>query len=190
MSSSLTDGTNFYNLRKLIMKYLTIPEIKALLANVPNERQRLMLLVGFNHGLRVSELIGLRGKDIQFGRVYAKRLKGSNATTQPYKTSVDPELDEVSRLTELSKTLGPDDIVFPMTRSGVAKLMKRAGARANIDPLKLHPHALKHSCARAAIKVMPINYVQRYLGHSSLQSTGEYLKASDEESSEAFALAY
>ena len=39
------------------MRYLTIDEIKALNREIPNERQRLAVLVAFEHGLRVIEVI-------------------------------------------------------------------------------------------------------------------------------------
>jgi integrase len=171
------------------IRILTMPELKALLAQIPQPEWRLMILVAFYHGLRVSEVINLRGKDIQHGRVVAKRLKGSDTTVQEYMEHPDPDLDESMGLRELAKIAAPNQRLFPLTRSGVAKLMKRAGARAGIDPLKLHPHVLKHTCAMVGIESMKINELQRYLGHKSLSSTGKYTKVSDEIAVSAFAKA-
>ena len=66
-------------------------------------------------------------------------------------------------------------------------MMQRAGTRAGIPIHKLHPHALKHSCAMESIDKIGIQRVRQYLGHKSIQSTGEYLKESDESASRAFA---
>jgi integrase/recombinase XerD len=169
------------------MKYLTQDEIKRLIKEVPNERYRLMFKVGFLHGLRVSELTALTKEHIRDGYVTIQRLKGSLKTTQPFVKHPDPELDEYVGLTKLYGTLEPHERLFPLTRSGVYKMMQRAGTRAGIPIHKLHPHALKHSCAMESIDKIGIQRVRQYLGHKSIQSTGEYLKESDESASRAFA---
>jgi integrase/recombinase XerD len=169
------------------MNHLTQDEIKALLQEVPDPLQRLMFKVGFLHGLRVSELINLTREDIRDGYVKVQRLKGSMKTIQPFVKHSDSALDESDELTSLFGTLAPKERLFPMTRNGVYKLMQRAGKRAGIPTHKLHPHALKHSCAMAVIGKVGIEEVRQYLGHKSLSSTGEYLKVSDEMASRAFA---
>lgn len=105
-------------------------------------QKRLMLLVGFWHGLRISELINLRGRDIRGGYLSAQRLKGSNKTIQPFVDCADPELDEAEALTELGQKLKSNDKLFDITRFGVYKLMQRAGERAGLPPHKCHPHVL------------------------------------------------
>ena len=169
------------------MKHLSQDEIKSLLREVPDERQRLMFKVAFLHGLRVSELINLKRENIRDGYVKVQRLKGSLKTVQPFVAHPDPELDEAEGLKALFGTLKNGEKLFPMTRNGVYKLMQRAGIRAGIPIHKLHPHALKHSCAMVAIGKAGIQNVRQYLGHKSLSSTGEYLRESDETASKAFA---
>lgn len=167
------------------MRHLEITELKALLAQVKNPRKRLMFLVGFCHGLRVSEVLSLRGSDIRDGYVSVKRLKGSLHTIQPYVRHPDPLLDEHGPLLELSRMVQPDEVLFPMTRSGAWRLMQRAGILAGVPKHKLHPHALKHSIALASIKSAGIENVRQYLGHKSLSSTGAYLRVTDEAASSA-----
>jgi integrase/recombinase XerD len=172
------------------MKHLTQDEIKKLLREVPNERQRLMFKVAFLHGLRVSELITLTRENIRDGYVTVQRLKGSNKTTQPFMVHPDPEISEAEGLAALFGTLKAGEILFPMSRGGVYRLMQRAGTRAGIPVHKLHPHALKHSCAMAVVNKIGIQELRTYLGHKSLNSTGAYLKESDETASRAFAGAF
>lgn len=169
------------------MNYMTQNEIKQLIREIHNPRQQLMIKVGFLHGMRVSELIALTRENIRDGYVTIVRLKGSNKTVQPYVIHPDTELDESKELHQLFEILKPGERLFPMTRSGVYKLIQRAGTRAGLPRHKLHPHVLKHSCAMVAIKKMQINQVQCYLGHKNLSSTGEYLKVNDDEASRAFA---
>lgn len=166
------------------MKHLTAEEVKAIIQHIDKPRQRLMVLVAFYHGLRISELINLKGRDIQDGYVSVQRLKGSLKTIQAFITSHDPEMDEAEPLTMLSVTTKMDELVFPMTRNGFHKLIRRAGTAAGIPQHKLHAHALKHGCAMILIK-KGIEYTRQHLGHRSISSTGEYLRVSDEQASKA-----
>jgi type 1 fimbriae regulatory protein FimB len=61
-------------------------------------RNLAMLLLTFRHGLRVSELINMRMADVDLdsGRLFVRRLKGSLSTSQPL------EGDEIRALTCLA----------------------------------------------------------------------------------------
>lgn len=161
------------------MQHLTLDELRTLLMAEPDPKHRLMLKVGFWHGLRVSELINLTEVNIRDGYVSVQRLKGSMKTIQPYMVHEDPMLDESKELTILAQTLKPGERLFNMTRSGVLKLMKRRGAKAGIPRHKLHPHVLKHTIAMQTIHTAGIEHVRQWLGHKNISSTGAYLKVSD-----------
>ena len=45
-------------------QWLTEAEVKAIIKACENERDRLMILVGYRHGLRVSELIALTWRQV------------------------------------------------------------------------------------------------------------------------------
>ena len=169
------------------MNHFTQDELKNLIKRISNPRWKLMVKVGFLHGLRVSELVSLTKEDARDGFIRVKRLKGSNKTIQPYIIHPDPELSEAEELTLLCSGLKMKEKLFPMTRFGVYKLIQRAGTSAGIPKHKLHPHALKHTCAMVGIETMGIHMVRQYLGHKSIASTGEYLKETDEAASLAFA---
>src|ERR1039458_4994434 len=122
------------------MRYLTEEEIKALIKEIPSERFKLAIKVGFLHGLRVSEVIGLTRENIKDGYVNVQRLKGSMRTIQPFVRHADPELDESEGLTKLYSTLKFRERLFPITRNGMHKMVQRAGTRAGIPKHKLHMH--------------------------------------------------
>jgi integrase len=170
----------------ITVQHLTIPELKSLLHNIKKPHHRLMVLVTFHHGLRVSETLGLMGQDIRGGMIAVDRLKGSERTIQPYVVMDDPDLDESAALSALAAKVKAQEYLFKkMSPSGFLKLMQRAGKKAGISQgaryqNKLHPHALKHSLAMALVPHMPLNELQKYLGHKSLASTGQYTKVSDE----------
>lgn len=162
------------------MQHLTREEFKVLLLAVRDPKHRLMLKVGFWHGLRVSELIGLTTENIRDGYLTVQRLKGSLRTVQPFQESSDPLMDESKELRELALKLAPGERLFNMTRSGVAKLVMRSGMKAGIPRHKLHPHVLKHSIAMHTIRKAGIENVRQWLGHKNISSTGAYLKVTDE----------
>jgi integrase len=168
------------------MNYLKKDELKKLLSGVSNESHKLMILVGFWHGLRVSELISLEGKDIQGGVLRIQRLKKSKKTTQPFVFNEDPELDEETPLLKLAATLGPNDRLFNITtRDGVAKMLHRAATVAGLPLYKCHPHALKHSIAMAMYKGgKSVKEMQTYLGHVEGKNTLRYIEATEEESAQ------
>lgn len=165
------------------MKSLSREQLKALMLAIPNPRFRLMILVGFWHGLRVSELVSLRGRQIQDGFLSVKRLKRSKKTIQPLVFNTDPVFDELTPLTELCKTIGDDELLFPMTRDGVLKLMKRAGKVAGVPVHLCHPHALKHTIAMTMMrsKKKNVKEIQEYLGHVEGKNTMKYFEATMEE---------
>ena len=67
------------------MKSLTKPQLESLLqvARKHSESDYLALLVGFNHGLRVSEILSLSPENIVNGTLVIQRLKRSRKTAQP-----------------------------------------------------------------------------------------------------------
>lgn len=69
--------------------YLTESEIKKFLEASRKGRHSVrdycLMLVAYRHGLRVSELIDIRLKDLDLetGRMFVRRIKGSLSTNQP-----------------------------------------------------------------------------------------------------------
>jgi integrase len=162
------------------MKSLTRQELDALLAVTP-EPDRLMFLVAFNHGLRVSEVINLDASNIVDGHLIVQRLKRSRRTTQPLLPN------EKDGLLALAKQSGK---FFPMSRYTADRRLKEYGKKAGIPEHLLHMHCLKHSCGRLGFKGgMSIPEIQAYLGHKNGGNTMVYLQASEEEAANAFAAA-
>ncbi len=165
------------------MKSLTKIELDSLLsvARRHSERDYLMILVTFNHGLRVSETLALTRANIRDGHITVQRLKGSRRTTQPLLAS------EREGLEALAKS---DGVFFPICRETAWRKIKKYGAEAGIPEFKLFPHALKHSTGRLGYEGgMGIPELMKYLGHVSGKNTMVYLEASEEQACDAFAAA-
>ena len=145
-------------------------------------RNLAMLLLTFRHGLRVSELINMRMADVDLdtGRLFVRRLKGSLSTSQPL------EGDEIRALRawlrhRINAPCCNSPLVFlsergPMTRQAFNYICAEVGKRAGLS-IKVHPHMLRHSCGFAlANKGSDTRLVQDYLGHRNIAHTQIYTR--------------
>lgn len=155
------------------------------MARAHRERDWLMILVAYNHGLRVSEVLAITRDDVQGGFLRVQRLKGSKRTVQPLICHADPLLSEGPALIELARKTLRSRPLFNVSRVHAWRLMKRYAAIANVALHKATPHSLKSSCARQIIATEGVPATQEWLGHKSGKSTLEYTKLSAEEAAAA-----
>lgn len=171
------------------MQHLNREELLRLLktAREHSERDWLLLLVTFSHGLRATEAVQLTKANFKDGHITVRRLKGSLKTTQALLSNAEPLLDEKTAVEEYTATLAPKEKLFPVTRFGFSYIVKRHCRTAGIPAHKAHCHALKHSVAMMNVRGAGIENIRQWLGHKSIASTGEYLRCSDEEAGNAVA---
>lgn len=161
-------------------KYLTATEIEKMLiasnrGRYP-DRDRLIVLLMYRHGLRVSELINLHWSSIDFenSRIYVHRLKRGRHGTHPL------SLVEMEALEALKKSHDGSSFIFNSERGGrmhrqnVNRIIKEIARSTNIA-INCTPHVLRHSCGYAlADKQVDTRRIQQYLGHKSILSTVVY----------------
>ena len=170
---------------------LSKPELLALLtaARAHSERDFLMILMAYSHGLRASEVLSITPNSVRDGLLDMRRLKGSLRTEQPLVESENSLLNERRAWVDFTLKIPGNQKVFPVSRQHFWRLMQRYSSTAGIPARKRHPHALKHTIALETIHSAGIDNVRQYLGHKSMASTGEYLKRTDAEASAAVSAA-
>jgi integrase len=173
------------------LQALSKEQLLAILAAARAHRERdwLMILVGYSHGLRPSEVVAIKADDIRDDFLTVCRLKGSNRTVQPLVDDDNPLLDERVALFEFGQRVAGNQRLFPITRRQFGRLFAGYAESAGVPAHLAHPHILKHTIAMQTIQSAGIENVRQYLGHKSISSTGEYLKVSDAESAERIARA-
>lgn len=138
-------------------------------------RDATAILLAYRHGLRASELCGLRREqlDLEQGEMHVTRIKQGKPSTHPL---TGHELRALRKL--LKGTTSP--FVFtterggPLDRSGFLKLVKRAGEAAGLE-FPVHPHMLRHGTGYyLANKGTDTRTIQDYLGHKNIQHTVRY----------------
>lgn len=171
------------------MEHLTRDQLRGLLfeARVHRERDWVLFLVSFWHGLRATEAISLTPANFTDGFLTVQRLKGSLRTTQPLVEDPDDLLNERAAIEAWIQKHAADRSarLFPISRVQFYRLMRCYGRAAGLPQHLCHPHVLKHSIAMQSIHQAGIENVRQYLGHKSISSTGAYLKVSDQAASAA-----
>lgn len=180
------------------MTHLTKDQMKALLdqAAVSDRTGRLslMILLGWRHGLRASEIISLRVQDFdlsgQRGYITVGRLKGSLRTTQELFS------DEKAALLPFIAGKAPGAFLFPGQKPGRCLTywafwdqMHKLASKVGLPWHQGRTHCLKHTTGMTVIP-KGIEYCRQYLGHKSIASTGAYLRVSDAEASRAAMAAF
>jgi integrase len=163
------------------MEHLTKEQLEAVLkeAKKHSERDWLMILLAYNHGLRISEVCALTPANFKDGHLNVQRLKGSLKTTQPLLDS------ERAAIAQWIQPFGARQRVFGIQRSMVSKLFGRYARLARVPAHLRHFHVLKHSVAMHSIGSAGIESLRQYLGHKNISSTGIYLKVDDAQASAA-----
>lgn len=157
---------------------LSRSEIGKILGVVANRKHKLMLALAYGSGLRVSELVALRARDLDFeeGLIRVRLGKGAKdrITILPESLMEDLACYVAGR--------GRDDYVFSSERGGKfssrtpQKVFERAAAEAGIVK-DASFHSLRHSFATHLIEEgVNLRYVQELLGHSSIRTTQLYTK--------------
>ena len=153
-------------------------------------RNHALLRLLYVGGLRVSEICGLKWRDLQpheeTGQV---TVFGKGRKTRVVRLTLAVWV----AVTSLRQDAGPDSAVFRSQKAGghldpsqALRIVRKAAIRAGID-LKVSPHWMRHAHASHALdRGAPIHLVQATLGHSSVATTGRYLHARPHESSARF----
>ena len=175
---------------RLAERILSEAGIHRMLSLEPGERNRAILTLLYASGVRVSELCGLRWRDVQSNGDSAQvTVFGKGGKTRAIRLPV-------SVWQQLTRLRGEDDGAQPLFRSrkkggaltpvGVLRIVRRAARRAGID-VAVSPHWLRHAHASHALdRGAPIHLVQATLGHASITTTGRYLHARPTDSSSRF----
>jgi type 1 fimbriae regulatory protein FimB/type 1 fimbriae regulatory protein FimE len=161
-------------------EHLTPQEVDALIdaakRNRWGHRDATMILVGYRHGLRVSELVDLRWDQVDFdgALLHVRRVKNGTPSTHPVHGGELRALRRLKRESPASPFVFVSERGAPFTTAGVARMLERLVDAAGVE-LKVHPHMLRHSCGFAlANKGHDTRAIQGYLGHRSIASTVVY----------------
>jgi integrase/recombinase XerD len=150
-------------------------------------RDRALVELMYGAGLRVSEATGLHRRSVDLDERIVRALgKGSKERIVPLgRPAVDalrryiamgrPHLDRRTRPELFLNARGG-----PLTRAGAFLILRRLAEKAGLEPLRVHPHLLRHSFATHLLEGgADLRSVQEMLGHADLSTTELYTHVSD-----------
>jgi integrase/recombinase XerD len=182
--------------------YLDRSEITALLG-APDRgtwlgrRDRALLALMIQTGVRVSELVGLHLRDVHLGTGRHIRVLGKGRKKRA--TPLTGEVADLLRQWITDRDGGPDDPLFPtrqgepLSRYAVGLLVAKHAATAagdcpSLGTKRLTPHVLRHTAAMLwRAKGVDIAMIALLLGHESVQTTHIYEHADPNLKEEAIA---
>jgi integrase/recombinase XerD len=175
-------------LKRKLPDVLSYEEIEKILHIIDDStpkglRDKAMIEIMYACGLRVSELINLKQRDIideiEIVRVFGK---GSKERFVPIGRSALKAIEDYTRNARIlfSKSIANDDILFlnqrgsKLSRMGIWKILKYYSDLAGIDK-EVHPHIFRHSFATHLLEGgADLRIVQEMLGHSDISTTQIY----------------
>jgi integrase/recombinase XerD len=172
---------------KLNIKYSKIPErlprvltkdeIKKLIESVGNWKHRLMIELLYGAGLRTSELLNIKIKDLRINEGFGFVRSGKGGKDRMF---IIPKAVSEKIINSIGLDGSSEDFLFVnnqgeqySTRS-LQEIVKRASEIAELK--EVHCHTLRHSFATHLIEQgASISEVQSLLGHKSPETTMIYL---------------
>ena len=171
--------------------YLEESEMQAVLDAVDIDsrtgvRDRALLMVLYNTGARVSEIVGLTLEDLRLHGTCAQvKLLGKGR--KPRSCPLWPETAEALQvyLQQRHPAQSATEQVFlnanglPITRFGIRYVTRKYGARA-LAPSShkvVNPHSVRHTAAMHLLRAgNDINMVSFWLGHADINTTHVYVE--------------
>lgn len=179
--------------RRNIIVRLSRSEEQKLIAQAYREKSNngLLLKTLFLTGARVSEFVSLKVVDLFFDEQMILIEKGKGG-----KSRYVPVLAELAQ--ELKTHLGSRQTGYifesnrhtKFTARRIQQIVKDTAERAGITK-KVHPHLLRHTVATFLLeRGMPLEQIQKFLGHSKIETTQIYAESSTEIMKEGFKKAF
>lgn len=176
----------------VLIDFLTYPEIQALLAAPDNttwtgRRDHAFLLLAIQTGLRLSELIGLRCRDIILSSGAYVRCYGKGRKERC--TPLTKQTVAVMKAWLQERSGSENDVVFPNIRGtqlspdGVQYLLAKHVVKARktcptLEKKRVSPHVLRHTAAMELLQAgVDHSVIALWLGHESPETTHIYLQA-------------
>ncbi len=179
----------------LAERIMTHEEVGRLLVAAADEREQMMVKVLYGAGLRVSELVGLRVKDLrsrESGKevVWTLTVLGKGGRTETVRIAEDLGKE----LTAFVKSRPQEAFIitreggvglYPVHTSAIRRAISRMGEATGIP--KVSPHWLRHTHASEALRRgANIVLVQRSLRHANLATTMKYIHLNPDEAASLY----
>jgi type 1 fimbriae regulatory protein FimB/type 1 fimbriae regulatory protein FimE len=150
--------------------------IEAAKKNRHGQRDGLMVLLAYRHGLRAAEVVDLRWEQVDFktASLHVRRVKNGTPGTHPLTGRELRWLRRHQRESERSPFVFVSERGAPLSAPGFSRMIERAAGLAKLG-IKVHAHMLRHATGfKLANDGIDTRALQAYLGHRNIQNTTRY----------------
>ena len=162
---------------KILPKVVAKEDILKIINSIKNKKHKLIVSLLYSSGLRLSEVINLKRKDIETSRnvILVKQGKGKKDRITILSKNVKNQLVDY-----LIETKFNSELLFEGRNSkkysskSIQKIVESSAKEVGIKQ-HITPHMLRHSFATHLLEDgVDIRYIQKLLGHSNLETTTIY----------------
>lgn len=161
----------------------TVAQWKAIMDALDNPRDKLILMLMSDTGVRLAECAALTWEDIDFQNqiLTITRGKGGKSRRVAMGSTLTKNLIAYHKhLIARGYNPQPDSIIFithhgrPLERNGIASIWRRVSEKTGI---RCSSHAWRRFFAKnaAVTQGMPLEVLRAAMGHASLETTAQYL---------------
>lgn len=166
-------------LPKDVLPAFTRDEITRLLEACETHRDKTILLVLLDTGMRASEFVGVNAEDVDTDTNSIRIVRGKGGKSR-YTYLGAQSKKVLTRYLITTKPAGKQPLWISLTTGerltgdGLRQMLQRLGKRAGVEDC--HPHKFRRTCALESLRAgMNIYALQELLGHADLQVLRRYL---------------
>lgn len=171
-SEELFEDIKLFNSSKKLPKILNMEEIKRLLNYYDSTRNRLIIYLFLQTGIRLSELANIKLEDINLDEQYIKVIVKGGRERQVYISNKTKE-----KIKEYIKESDPGEYLFGIKKREIQYIVTTAMRNLGLEG---STHTLRHTIATLMYEqTQDILLVKEFLGHKSIESTQIYTHISN-----------
>jgi integrase/recombinase XerD len=170
--------------RHRLPRFLERDEVLRIISSIRNRKHGLMISMLFGSGLRISELVRLRVRDLDFGALTVRivNAKQNKDRITVFSDALAEDLKSLVRGRDGSGYLFVTQNGTPYTRRTVQAIFANALRESGIQK-KASCHTLRHSFATTLLgNGIDIRSIKDLLGHRSVKTTMIYLHVTERSS--------
>ncbi len=179
--SKIAINIRFSKTSKKLPVVLSKDEIQKIINAIENKKHRLLISLSYGSGLRVSEAVNLKIKDINLEEltIHIKDAKGRRDRITIFSEKIKNDLHELAVLKNMNDYVFASERGGKLTERTAQKVFENALRRASIRKDATF-HSLRHSFATHLLENgVDVRYVQELLGHQNIRTTQLYTRVTN-----------
>ncbi|MBU0879728.1 site-specific integrase [Patescibacteria group bacterium] len=175
--SNIKINIKFAKRSKKLPIVLSREEIKNIINTIKNPKHKLIISLAYGAGLRISEVVNLKTKDINLEEltIHLKNAKGKKDRITIFPEKIKTDLQNLIVSKNSNNYLFESERGGKLTERTSQKVFENALQKANIKKDATF-HSLRHSFATHLLENgVDIRYVQELLGHQNIKTTQIYI---------------